>query len=291
MDDTEQRLGARLDAAEAAAGARYDRIRAGQAFAAIGELVRRWDAVGTDPGEPPRHSDLARYELRCLSQNGEDGAICEILRRTGISAQPYFIEFGAADGSEGCCIALADVLGWRGLLIEAEPELSERLSAKYGPVAAVTTIAAAVTPANVTDLFVRAGAPAEPDVLSIDVDGDDYWIWEAIERHRPRLVVIEVNASIDPELLLVQEPGSRFANSDHFGASLGALVALGERKGYRLVHIDIAGVNAFFVRGDLGGSFPAPAEVRRRGPNYHLASQGHAADTSGRRYVDLSGGR
>ncbi len=88
---------------------------------------------------------------------------------------------------------LADVLGWQGLFIEPDEASYSELAAKYAA-GRVQTVNAAVTPQNVESLFAAAGVPAEPDVLSIDVDGQDYWIWEALEAHRPRVVVIEYNA-------------------------------------------------------------------------------------------------
>ena len=132
-------------------------------------------------------------------------------------------------------------------------------------------------------------------MLSIDVDGQDYWIWEAIESFRPRVLVIEYNSSLDPRQRLVQpdEPGHSWDGSEYYGASLGALQALGDRKGYRLVHTELSGVNAFFVRADLAGhAFPDPAEVAVRGtPNYYQRGVRHPSAKPGRRYLDLDSGK
>ncbi len=91
-------------------------------------------------------------------------------------------------------------------------------------------------------------------------------------RARPRLLVIEYNASLDPRAEQVQPYSPAGPDGTAiFGASLGALEALGRRKGYRLVHTELAGVNAFFVRDDLAGdAFPALDEVPRRPANYYL---------------------
>ena len=125
---------------------------------------------------------------------------------------------------------------------------------------------AAVTPDNVEELFVQAGVPPEPDVLSIDVDGQDYWIWEAIEACRPRVVVIEYNAVLPPGRQLVQPLGfvDRWDGTDYFGASLDAVCALAERKRYRLVHTDLGAINAFFVRSDLADGTAPPEDQSRR---------------------------
>ncbi len=104
--------------------------------------------------------------------------------------------------------------------------------------------------------------------MSIDVDGQDYWIWEAIERYRPRVMIVEYNSAIDPRRKLVQpdEPDRSWDGTDRYGASLGALQAWPRRKGYRLVHTDLSAVNAFFVRGDLAGT---ASPSRRRSPSRH----------------------
>ncbi|MBA2349754.1 MAG: hypothetical protein H0V81_15845 [Solirubrobacterales bacterium] len=231
---------------------------------------------------PPR--PLARAELRVSSQNGEDGVLAEILRRLGPSPEPSFVEFGVETGTEGVCVFLADVLGWRGAFLEAEPALHALLTRKYALRPEVRTHRATVTPENVEALFAELEVPAEPDVLAIDIDGADYWVWRALGAYRPRVVVIEYNAGLGAERpLTVPADVAGWAGTDYFGASLPALERLGAAKGYRLVHTELAGVNAFFVRDDLAGAFPEP--VLRRGPNILLRGVWHVPDTSGRPYL------
>jgi hypothetical protein len=135
--------------------------------------------------------------------------------------------------------------------------------------------------------------PEDLDVLSIDVDGSDYWIWEAIADYRPRVVVIEYNSVLDPQRKLVQprEHGS-WDGTDYYGASLGAIRALGETKGYRLVHTELTGNNAFLVSAELAeGRFPDPEDVPVRGrPNYFQSGYSHPRDQQARRYLDLDTG-
>ena len=162
---------------------------------------------------------------------------------------------------------LADVLGWPGLFIEADEQQFSELSDKYAANAAVQTLRANVTPQNIERLFGRAGVPSEPDLLSIDVDGQDYWVWEALEAYRPRIVVIEYNAVLPPGRQLVQPRGyaEGWDGTDYFGASLDALCALAERKGYALAHTDLAAANAFFVRSDLSRDAVPCRRIRWRG--------------------------
>jgi hypothetical protein len=203
---------------------------------------------GGDAPVAGAHHGLGPFELRAFSQNGEDGVIAEILRRCEALEDGYFVEFGAQQGVENNCAA----------------------------------------PDNVETLFADAGVPGEFDLLSIDVDGEDYWIWEAIEAHRPRVVVIEYNSGLEPGRRLVQPRGTGpWSGTSFVGASLAALESLGERKGYRLVHTDLTGNNAFFVRTDVPGDFPAPERVLRRGPNHWLRGEALQPDPEGRAYVDL----
>ncbi len=261
-------------------------------YLALSELSRRYAEIGPEPGEQQPTMSLSRFELRVLSQNGEDGVLAEIFRRVGAPAR-YFVEFGVESGRQGNCVYLADIAEWGGLFIEANPPLYRELNRKYAASPRVLTLEAMVTPANVEEIFSRVGVPAEPDVLSIDIDGGDYWIWEAIANYRPRVVVIEYNSTIDPSRRLVQ-PRERTSwdGTDFFGASLAALRALGESKGYRLVHTDLTGLNAFFVREDLAGErFSQADRAPARGfPNYFLRGYRHPPSYANDSYLDVDTG-
>lgn len=249
----------------------------------MAEIVRRTEC---EPSYGVAFDTLTPFELRVFSQNGEDGIIAEILRRVGAPVR-YFVEFGAAS-SEANCVLLADLFGWRGLFIDASDKQSELLRRKYGAIERVTTRKARATPENVEELFAEANVPAEPDILSIDIDGEDYYVWERIEAYRPRVVVIEYNAGLDPGRRLVQtRGGTGWNNTAYYGASLGALESLAACKGYRLVHTELTGNNAFFVREDLPGEFPKRADVPRRASNYRLRGLAHDPDPAARAFVDL----
>src|SRR5262249_24115519 len=99
------------------------------------------------------------------------------------------------------------------------------------------------------------GVPGEIDLLSLDLDGNDYWIWKALTVLRPRVVVLEFNAECGPEVAATMsyKPDYRCdLTSNRIGASLSAFVKLGRDKGYRLVGVQQLGFNAFFVREDIG---------------------------------------
>jgi hypothetical protein len=243
-------------------------------YARLATLAGRYASHGARPARPPR-CDLAPHELRVFSQNGEDGVIEEILARIG-TGDGTFVEFGAGAGAEANCVFLASVLGWPGLFMEADPDLFAQLDARYEGHPRVRTVRARVTPESIDRLLAEHAPCAEPDVLSIDVDGPDYWIWRALGA-RPRVVVIEYNAHLGPDVELVQPavPLREWDGSDYFGASLAALRRLAAVKGYRLVHTDLSGVNAFFVRADLAEPFGPEEGVPVRAPNYFLAGRGH----------------
>ena len=228
---------------------------------------------------------LSAAELRVFSQNGEDGVLAEILSRIGVEHR-YFLEFGVGDGTQCNTRFLADVLGWSGVYFECNPPEFERLRRRLESRDDITTLQKMVTPENVNELFSEAGVPTEFDVLSIDIDGQDYWVWQAIEGIEPRVVVIEYNSTIPAAERLVEPRGYQWDKSNFVGASLGALEKLAADKGYRLVHTELAGVNAFFVRGDLADPFPRDAVIPR-GSNFALTGWGHREYTGNARYVEV----
>ena len=198
--------------------------------------------------------DLERYESRTYSQNGEDGVIARIFDCIGTTNR-YFVEFGTgADGSERNT-RLLERQGWTGLLMDAcadpaHPEVRHE----------------SITAENINGLFGKYSVPEEFDLLSIDIDGNDYWVWRAIDgRYRPRLLVMEYNAFVPPDesKAIRYDPGFRWRGTDYFGASLLALANLGASKGYRLVYCERRGVNAFFLRADC-----APPQTRSVGDLY-----------------------
>ncbi|KAK3582500.1 hypothetical protein CHS0354_024047 [Potamilus streckersoni] len=110
-----------------------------------------------------------------------------------------------------------------------------------------------ITAENINSLFNKYNVPKEFDLLSIDIDSTDYWIWKAIEGYIPRVVIIEYNASFPPteSKVVKYDPNLLWDNSNYFGASLLAYEKLGKEKGYTLIACDKTGTNAFFIRSEL----------------------------------------
>jgi hypothetical protein len=161
--------------------------------------------------------------------------------------------------------------GWSGLWIEGSPEMALAAKERYAQTTA-EVLESFVTRDNILGLLQQAGVPQDLDLLSIDIDGNDYWIWERIAtEYSPRVVVIEYNASMPPgiEWVMPYRADHVWDRTNRFGASLDALDRLGERLGYALVGCDSIGVNAFFVRNDLVRDRFSEAG---RGSAYHYVS-------------------
>jgi hypothetical protein len=196
---------------------------------------------------------INRFEARVYSQNGEDGIIAELFRRLGTTTRS-FVEFGVDDGLECNAANLARKLGWSGVMLEADDRRFSALTKNYRRFPKVKLAHAAVTAENVISLFAAAGVPREFDLLSVDIDGNDYWVWKAIlAAHAPRICIVEFNMNFPPPARWVMEydPAFRWDDTTYYGASLSSLVALGEASGYIFVGAECNLVNAFFVRADL----------------------------------------
>ena len=236
----------------------------------------------------PRYTDpkrLLRHGFKVYSQSDEDGIIQEIFKRIGTTSRT-FIEFGVETGVECNTVKLL-VEGWSGLWIEAAAKYVVEIEKHFGPFLAQSKLRLSqnlITAENINTVFEQGGMSGDIDLLSIDIDYNDYWVWKALTTVKPRVVVIEYNATLRPPMSLVvpYDPTRSWDGSNYFGASLEALVRLGREKGYRVVGCNYAGANAFFVRDDLAGSHfldPATAEEHYEPPRYIYASvvAGHRA--------------
>jgi hypothetical protein len=193
---------------------------------------------------------LQDYESTVYSQGGEDGIIEKIFEMI-TPTRKYAIEFGAGDGQ-----TLSNVRqlilrhGWGGLLIEGDAKSAEALRQLYLPYPNVRTAREWVYPANVELLFEENGVPRDLDLLVIDIDSNDYYVWRAIREFRPKVVMIEYNGMFTPpvRMVIAFHPAMYWTGRDaHFGASLQSLYELGKSKGYELIGTNALGVNAFFV--------------------------------------------
>lgn len=226
---------------------------------------------------------MLRFGFKVFSQCDEDGIIQEIFRRVGTTNRT-FIEFGVETGVECNTVKLL-LDGWRGLWLDGSTTGIANIRTNFSTFfndGRLQALEAFINAENINSLFEQGGITGNIDLLSIDIDRNDYWVWKAIEVVQPRVVVIEYNASLRPPLSLVipYEPRAMWNGTNYFGASLEALVRLGRQKGYRLVGCSFSGANAFFVKDEVAGTHfldPATAEEHYEPPRYffQLLTAGH----------------
>ena len=219
-------------------------------------------------------SHLNNFERRVYSQNGEDGILSEIFRRIG-TTDKFFVEFGIEDGVETRCRYLLEREGWNGLWIEGGTEDAAKAFTRFAgfPVQIRQVF---LTLDNVHGTFSAPNVPKHFDLLVVDIDGNDYWMWERIlQKYSPRVAVIEVNAGFPPgvSFLTPYSANRRWDGRKRtLGASIDPLVSLGKKNGYRLVACDSNGVNAFFVREDVAATHflnpENPADFFYSAPKY-----------------------
>ncbi len=221
--------------------------------------------------------------FKVYSQSDEDGLIQWIAGKLGIE-NGYFCEIGVEDGLE-CNSRLLLQIGWSGRWIEANSErltTAHSLWRQYLDKGVLEIQERFVTPDNVSDIL-PSDLTNSLDVLSIDIDGNDLWVWQNLVGS-PKVVVVEYNAKFPPPISVVQpcEADYVWQKDDFFGASLAALDKLGCEKGYKLVACSSAGTNAFFVRNEFGHLFPElPLTALYRPNRYDLCynpyhNRGHA---------------
>ena len=227
----------------------------------VGQLrmAHEWRRIAQRADQAPAFSDV---EFRAFSQNGEDGILLFIFSLIG-SGNKRCVEICAGDGIQCNSANLILNHGWTGLLVDGNLENVLRGREFYAnhpdtfsfpPVFAHTW----VDRETVNEMVEANGYSGEVELLSLDLDGVDYWIWDAIEVIRPKVVVAETQCIWGAEDS-VTVPYRRDFSSPlvqgfgiYSGASLPAFVRLGKRKGYRLVGTQALGFNAFFVRDDVG---------------------------------------
>jgi hypothetical protein len=182
--------------------------------------------------------NLNQFECKIYSQNGEDGLLQAIFQKIGVTNK-FAVEFGVENGSECNTRYLVERKGW--IALQMDP-------ADHAPTSQIKK--EFITAENINEVFKKHNVPASFDLLSIDIDGNDYWVWKALDPfYTPRVVVMEYNGKFPPteSKTIPYDPDFRWDGSDYYGASLGALSKLAGAKGYTLIGCDREGVNAFFV--------------------------------------------
>lgn len=223
---------------------------------------------------------LADIEFGVFSQWGEDGILewiihhCDDMPRT-------FVEFGVENYIESNTRFLLQNRHWRGLVIDGSDRhvayiRQDEISWKHD----LTAVARFITTDNIDAIITDAGFGGDIGVLSVDIDGNDYWVWEAISCVNPHVVVAEYNSAFGDlqPLTIPYSPDFYRTSADpsnlYYGASIRALEHLANTRGYTMIGCNGAGTNVFFVRNDHAAQFAERIEDRSAYPTRARESRG-----------------
>jgi hypothetical protein len=202
---------------------------------------------------------LREVEFRIFSQFGDDGILQYLVHHLDIAEQT-FVEFGVEDYHEATTRLLLLKDNWSGLVMDSSPRALDRLRRSwYFWRHDLRAKVAFITRENIDRLIAEEGISGEVGLLHIDIDGNDYWVWDAITTISPVLTVVEYNSVFGPDraVTVPYRPDFDRSRAHHsnlyFGASLRALHHLATRKGYAFLGSNSAGNNAYFVRRDRLG--------------------------------------
>ena len=202
-------------------------------------------------------NNLKNYEFKVFSQWGEDGIIQYLIKSIEIKNKT-FIEFGVEDFFESNCRFLLIKDDWKGFCIDGSKAKIQNLKNSYfywkHHIEAVDKF---ITKENIEDILATSGFAKDLGILSVDLDGNDYFILEAIISFRPRILICEYNSLFGSsrKISIPYQADFQRTNAHHsnlyWGASLAAMTYCAHNKGYSLVGTNTAGINAFYVRNDL----------------------------------------
>ena len=204
---------------------------------------------------------LAEVEFKVFSQFGEDGIIQYLINNIPLKNK-IFIEFGVQNYKESNTRFLLINNNWKGLIIDSDSKSidyikNDEIYWRYN----ITAISKFITKENINSIFISNGFEGDISLLSIDIDGNDYWVWEAIEVVNPRIIICEYNSVFGSKdaVTIPYEPNfnrteAHYSNL-YFGASLPALCYLANKKGYIFIGCNNAGNDAFFIRKDFAKFF------------------------------------
>jgi hypothetical protein len=234
------------------------------------EIARRVRGTSDDP------IGIEAFEASLLSQNGEDGIVELVFALIGFNSRRA-IEIGFA-ATEATLLNVAFAHRLHSLFIDGSNDTCRLAAAMFAVMRSpfMSAVNAFITVENVNEVIAKQGFSGEIDALSIDVDGNDYWLMKAIEVVNPRLIVAEYNDRLGPNasISIQYDPLFDFSKSPHDfyqGASLAALNKLAEQRGYRLIGCERSGTNAFFLRSDIDAE-RIPTKTTLEAFRYHARS-------------------
>jgi hypothetical protein len=205
-------------------------------------------------------SNISSYEFSIFSQWGDDGIIDYLINNLDIKNKS-FIEFGVQDYTECNTKFLLMNKNWKGLIIdEAENLINKIKNSDIYWRFDLTAIKSFITKNNINNIFKDNNFVGPIGLLSIDIDGNDYWIWDSINSVDPEIVIIEYNSRLGFEKAITipyredfERKKAHYSNI-YYGASLKALINLGKKKNYIFIGCNSAGNNAYFIKSNLENS-------------------------------------
>lgn len=238
--------------------------------------------------------ELAANEFQVYSQWSEDGILQHLVRRVPVERR-LFVEIGVEDYREANTRFLVEENAWAGLIVDgSEENIAAVRQDRIYWASNLKAAAQFVTVENINALLTAHGISGDIGLLSIDIDGNDYWLWEAITAINPRIVVCEYNSHLGSERPVVVPYTPDFRRTRmhyswlYYGASLPALAYLGRKKGYQLAGTNSAGNNAFFVREDVAGNIPLHSSQEAFMPARFRESHDPAGNLT---YLDFAAGQ
>lgn len=208
--------------------------------------------------------------MKKYCQTNEDVIIDGILKELGIETG-FAVEFGGGNGYRLSNIRHLADRGWKIFQMDVDNQGNDEVVIEF------------LTVENINSVFAKHNL-TDIDVLSIDIDGNDYWIWQFLDE-LPKVVVVEWNPSIQGCKAIKYNPDHKFNRTDYYGASWEAFRKLGDRKGYTLVECN--GLNMFFVKNELLTNELEKSNKRLKKPAWNNRKRGWPHDKKGE-WVDVS---
>jgi hypothetical protein len=223
----------------------------------IDEIKMNQGMILTKLNQNLTSKNIQDYEFKVFSQWGEDGIIQFLINAIEIKNKT-FIEFGVENFMESNCRFLLMKDNWQGMVIDGSEENIKQLkSSNFYWKYQLDAITAFITKENINELLLKSGFEKDLGLLSVDIDGNDYHVLNAIDEYQPRILICEYNAVFGSERKITVPYCEDFYRTNahysnlYFGASLKAIIDLAKQKSYVCVGTNSSGGNAFFVRKDL----------------------------------------
>ena len=226
--------------------------------------------------------DLWPLEFQVFSQFGDDGIIQYLVNKLPFT-NTTFIEFGVENYKEANTRFLLINNAWSGMVIDgSEANVQQIRSSRIYSFYDLRAVHSFITPANINELLSSSGFDEEVGILSIDIDGNDYWVWQAITVIRPRMIICEYNSLFGFEPITIpMDPGfvrGKGRPFSFYGTSLAAAISLAKQRGYFFIGCNRAGNNAYFLTEEFRNISPIAEKTLEAGYNFSQFSESWNSD-------------